>query len=167
MTQIRTGLRAYLLDDQDPATSLDRLDQLVVELMGDQVASALLLIIDPATGAIEMVNAGHPPPLLYGDGPARTLDGTSRPLLGLGAGSSLTVTTHLPPGATLLAYTDGLHERRSLDMTATLEQVRAAGEPGPPLTGAAGLGDWAAGLIDIVPGTRDDDVTLLAIRRPR
>ncbi|GAA4129574.1 hypothetical protein GCM10022215_42270 [Nocardioides fonticola] len=164
MTQIRTALRAYLFTGIAPTQSLDQLDRMMAGLMGDQVASALLVVLDPASGAVEIVNAGHPAPLLYGDGPARVIEGVSRPLLGIGDGVSVALTATLPPGGTLVAYTDGLHERRDRDLTETLEQVRAGGEPGPA---DGDLVAWTTRLLGIVPGTQDDDTTVLVVRRPR
>lgn len=170
MTQIRTALRAYLFAGQEPARSLDVLDAMMVELLEDQVASALVVVVDTASGEIAMVNAGHPAPLIVGDGPARRLEGISRPLLGVGVGVAETFVGHLPHGATLLAYTDGLHERRDRDLEATTEELRRAAEPGPEGTLVAPVGQdlarWVDRLIDVVEGERSDDTTVLAVRRP-
>lgn len=172
MTQIRTALRAYLFAGVAPGRSLDLLDAMIAELMGDQVASVLLFVLDPATGAFELVNAGHPAPLLFGPDPdggphhvSQVLAGTSRPLLGIGVGVATALTGTLPVATTLVVYTDGLHERRGRDLAVTLEELRAAVEPGPP-PGASGLDRWTAALVGVVPGARDDDTTVLAVRRP-
>ncbi|MBZ5735472.1 SpoIIE family protein phosphatase [Nocardioides sp. TRM66260-LWL] len=162
MTQIRTALRSYLYAGAEPSLCLDLLDQMMVGLLEDQVASALLLVIDPGTGEVEMINAGHPAPMIFGDGPARPLEGISRPLLGVGAGTARTFSATLPPGATLLAYTDGLHERRDRDLAATVEELRASAEPGP----VDGVGPWVARLVDDASAGGDDDTTVLAIHRP-
>lgn len=169
MTQVRTALRAYLFDGAGPAACLDALDRLMDRLMGDQLASAIVVVVDPATGELEIANAGHPTPLLYGDGPARPLGAAARPLLGVGLGEAVAVREELPPGATLLLFTDGLFERRDRDVTDTLEALRLAGEPGPRSGGThvpGGLAAWSAALVDAVPGDRDDDTTVLAVRRP-
>lgn len=161
MTQIRTALRAYLFAGTCPSETLDLLDRMMAGLMGDQIASALLLVLEPATGVVEIINAGHPAPLLYGAGPARVLDGVSRPLLGIGVGDAEPITMVLPPGATLVAYTDGLHERRDRDFDHTLAELLEAGEPGP----RDGVAAWTSQLLKVVPGVQDDDTTVLAIRR--
>ncbi|GAA4129570.1 hypothetical protein GCM10022215_42260 [Nocardioides fonticola] len=163
MNEIRTSLRAYLFSGSRPAGILDQLDRLMAGLMVDQVASVLLVVLDPDTGELEIINAGHPAPLLYGDGPARILHGISRPLLGIGDGESQVLRAVLPPGGTLVAYTDGLHERRDRDLATTMEELRRAGEPGPT---EAGIGAFAQQLLDVVPGAHDDDTTVLVVRRP-
>ncbi|WP_145725952.1 SpoIIE family protein phosphatase [Nocardioides sp. J9] len=162
MTQIRTALRAHLFAGTPATASLDLLDRMMATLMGDQVASAIVVVVDPATGELEIVNAGHPAPLLYGDGPARVLEGDHRALLGVGMGGAVATTATLAPGATLLLFTDGLIERRGRDLVESVEDLRRSGEPGPR---AGGTAPWSSALVDSVPGNRDDDTTVLAIRR--
>ncbi|MEQ6902766.1 SpoIIE family protein phosphatase [Nocardioides sp. YIM 152588] len=164
MTQVRTALRALLFAGHRATESLDLLDLMMDELMDDQVASAAVLVLDPRTGDFELVNAGHPPPIVYEDGRGRLLQGAHRPLLGIGLGAARSATGTLAPGATLLLFTDGLFERRGRDLLVSLEQLREAGEPGPA-EGRDAAARWAAELIESVPGTRDDDTTVLVIRR--
>lgn len=162
MTQIRTALRAYLFENDDPGEALDALDRLMAGLMADQVASAVIAVVDPGSGEVRFASAGHPAPILYGDGPARFLDVASRPLLGIGIGTAEVTAAQLPPGATLLLYTDGLFERRGHDIDATLGHLLEAGGDGP--RGGSGQA-WSDALVAAVPGAGDDDTTVLAIRR--
>lgn len=71
-------------------------------------------VLDPSTGDLAYINAGHNPPvLLHADG-RRVLLPTTGPALGLAADSSFTVRAeHLAPNDTLVAYTDGVVESRS------------------------------------------------------
>jgi len=63
-----------------------------------------------AQGAFDYVNAGHPPPLLLTDYGARRLPESGR-VLGVSAGSVYRVGhAEIPPGGTLLLYTDGVTE---------------------------------------------------------
>ncbi|TIC83568.1 GAF domain-containing protein [Nocardioides sp. GY 10113] len=164
MTQIRTALRTLLFAGHRAAESLDQLDLMMDELMEDQIASAAVLVLDPRTGDFELVNAGHLPPILYDEGRGRLVEGTHRPLLGIGLGTARTVTGNLGPGATLLLFTDGLIERRGQDLVLSLDQLRETGEPGP-LDSPDAAAMWVASLVESVPGMRDDDTTVLAIRR--
>jgi serine phosphatase RsbU (regulator of sigma subunit) len=68
----------------------------------------------------------------------------------------------LPPGGTLIAYTDGLVETRSDGLDKRLEQLRSAA--------AAQREQSLDGLVSsitdaLIPNGSDDDVALLAIRR--
>lgn len=61
-------------------------------------------------GAFDYVNAGHPAPLILSGGPPQSLP-ESGPVLGVLPGSRFQVgRARIPPGGTLLLYTDGVTE---------------------------------------------------------
>lgn len=162
MTQVRAALRAHLHGGATASHSLDLLDSLVVDLLPEQVATAIVAVVDPVARTVELCSAGHPPPLLFSGAEMREVDVPTRPLLGVGAGQSRTVTVALPPGDTLVFYTDGLVERRDDDVTSALERLQRLGfeaVDGP-------LERWARRLVEELPGAGDDDTTVLAIRLP-
>lgn len=161
MAQLRTGLRAYALDGHGPAAVLDRLDRFASELLPGRTATVVMAALDPRTGAIEVANAGHVPPLVLGpDGEvAETTSG--RPLLGAGVGRASTDRLELAEGAVLVVYTDGLIERRGLPLDESLDALRAVQPPGP----AAALEEWVEHLLSVVPGASDDDLTVVSVRR--
>ncbi|MDF1604537.1 SpoIIE family protein phosphatase [Nocardioides sp. YIM 152315] len=160
MTQLRTALRAYLVEGHSPAAALDRLDHLMANLLDQRVATAVVGIVDAERTRISLANAGHPVPLLVTAQGARDLDVPLRPLLGVGAGEAVTVDVPLVPGAALLLYTDGLVERRGVDLRARTERLRA-------LAGDTYAGSdfqlWLDRLLGLHEGG-DDDTTLLALR---
>jgi PAS domain S-box-containing protein len=114
MGQLRSALRAYALDGASPASVLERLNRFLLSLSWDSMATALVLVIEPATGRLTYANAGHPPPLIMdGDGVAISLKGSlSVPLGALDVAGYEEGTAILEPGATLVLYTDGLVEQR-------------------------------------------------------
>ncbi|MFD4914118.1 PP2C family protein-serine/threonine phosphatase, partial [Streptomyces virginiae] len=110
-------------------------------------------------------NAGHPPPLI------RAHDGHVTQLVehdmlfhrALGPCDRTEHRRRLPPGSTLLLYTDGLVERRGHDMYATVAQLvdllaRLGDRPLDEL-----LHRISNRLTDPSP---EDDVVLLAVRTP-
>lgn len=161
MTQIRSAMRAYLFAGDDPGTCLDRLDRLMSSMIDERVATALVAVVDPATRRVELVSAGHPLPLLFDGVAARDVPVTARPLLGFGEGHARAAEVVVPEGSTLLMFSDGLVERREVDLLAALGLLRAAGGTGP---GAEGLEAWVDALVEAVPGEKDDDTTVVAIR---
>ncbi|GGO70942.1 SpoIIE family protein phosphatase [Nocardioides deserti] len=161
MTQIRTAMRAYLFAGDDPGTCLDRLDQLMSSLIDERVATALVAVVDADSRRVELVSAGHPLPLLFDGVTARDVPVTARPLLGLGEGHARAAEVEVPPGSTLLMFSDGLVERREVDLLAALDLLREAGGTGP---GDEPLDRWIDRLVEAVPGEKDDDTTVLAIR---
>jgi len=160
MTQVRAALRAYLFAGTPPGASLDQLDLFMAELLGDQIASALVVTIDRATRELEMASAGHPPPLVLSSDPDLSALPTARPVLGLGAGKARASRVTVPSGTTLLLYTDGLVERRGTDLFDNLRLLADVAGSGP----AQGqLEPWVDRILDAVPGQGDDDTTVVAL----
>jgi serine phosphatase RsbU (regulator of sigma subunit) len=114
MGRIRSALRAYALETDDPADVLTRLDRKIQLFEPDAMATAVYAVIDPTRTTARMSLAGHLPPILVdADGAARVLEATADLPLGAHPGATRRVTTcELPSGSTLLLYTDGLIERR-------------------------------------------------------
>lgn len=164
MVQVRTALRAYLCTGAGPGAALDRLDLFMTRLLGEHVATAVVALVDLATGAVELSAAGHLPPMVVGPDGTHDLDVDARPLLGVGLGHGAAPVARftLEPGHTLMVYTDGLVERRGVDMDARTDIVRglASYDPQHPLDA------WIDGVLTIRDGTEDDDTTVLAVRRP-
>jgi serine phosphatase RsbU (regulator of sigma subunit) len=131
--------------------------------------TAVLAEIPRGEGVVRVVNRGHPEPLvLYADGDVDILEPTQAALpLGmgeLGAWPDRSDAHPLPPGATLLLYTDGLSEARDAGGVFYDPGERLAGRlfPGPE--------ELLDALVDDVRrhtrGGATDDMALLAVGRP-
>lgn len=177
MAQLRTALRAYLLEGHSPAAALDRLDALVTTLNGNHTATAVVGIVSAAgagssdaPASVDLASAGHPAPLLVTAEGAVALEVPTRPMLGLGFGATSGTadevgTTPVPADAALLFFSDGLVERRGTSLSETTRQLgeeaaRAVGE-------GLGVADVADRLLTAVPGRGDDDTTLVLARLAR
>ena len=164
MAQTRTMIRAYAVDDPDPVSVLSRVDHYFQVLEGVQLVTALYLLIETATGEVNLATAGHLPPIIVrAGGGAEVAAVEVGPPFGIDAGPRQSTALCLPPGTGLVAFTDGLVERRTEDIDAgidaILEHIRAADE----------IGD-AFNLLSMVvkaapSGGQDDDVTVLAMYR--
>ena len=161
MSQVRTALRAYMLDGRSPAECVDRLDVLVQALLPGQTATVVVAAIDPASGRVELANAGHPPPLVLTGGACRQLPSAGRPLLGVAFGQARTDELTLAPGDVLLMYTDGLVERRGIEIDESIDRLSAAAVAADH---SRPLESWIDALLTAVPGTLDDDLTIVALR---
>jgi PAS domain S-box-containing protein len=164
MGQLRSALRAYALDGASPASALDRLNRFLLSLAWDSMATALVLVLEPATGRMTYANAGHPPPIVLGaDGTTRSLtDSLSVPLGALDVPGYREATASLEPGATLVLYTDGLVEQRDQLIDAGIERLEQA------LVASGGTSPEAA-CDRIVRDTigddgGNDDVTLVVVQ---
>ncbi|WP_327634552.1 SpoIIE family protein phosphatase [Kribbella sp. NBC_00482] len=126
MAQLRMAVRAYAVHDPSPVAVMNGLHELVRELPMAEMVTLLYVLYDPDTGTIRFTNAGHPPALLIDDSHTRYLDGGLAPPLGVLAHQDYAEATQaLRPGATLLLYTDGLVEERTLSIQDGLDRLLA------------------------------------------
>lgn len=134
---------------------------------GEHFITALLLDIPDHGSQVEMVNLGHPPPLLLHDHQATVLH-ARRPVPPLGM-CELTAPRHLADpftfedGDTLLLYTDGVIEARSPegDFFPLTERVASLPASGPETL----IHRVHRDLLDHIGHEPGDDVALLAIER--
>jgi sigma-B regulation protein RsbU (phosphoserine phosphatase) len=94
----------------DPGRCLEEVnDQLCVQVFNGQFVTMLILVLDVAAAQVEIASAGHPAPLLADGESFQPLPIESQLVLGVERGSSFTTQRRpLPPGASLLLYTDGV-----------------------------------------------------------
>ncbi|MEV5905084.1 SpoIIE family protein phosphatase, partial [Streptomyces sp. NPDC052127] len=169
MAQVRNMLRAYAWAlPEPPSRIVERLDEAVMHITDVTMATMILARVEEADEGwwkLSWSNAGHPPPLLIShDGLADYFTGGHGILLGTGTREPRTDgTTMLPPGSTLLLYTDGLIEEPGHTLDEGLHRLRrhAAALAHRPLD------SFTDRLLRRVrPAANDDDVALLALRAP-
>ncbi|MGY1748787.1 SpoIIE family protein phosphatase [Modestobacter sp. SYSU DS0511] len=164
MGQLRSVYRALLVESPSPTAVIDRL-QASWPLLGLQrMATALFATLDLPTGLLHVASAGHPPPLLVTDDGAEFLPVRPSRMLGAPASTPVEWSGVLPPGGTLVLFTDGLVESRSDDLDAGLERLRVAAGRTP----TADPDELCDRLLADLAGThRADDIALLALTRHR
>jgi putative methionine-R-sulfoxide reductase with GAF domain len=162
MGRIRSALRAYALETNDPAEVLSRLDRKVQLFEPSAMATAVYAVIDPARTTVSFSVAGHPPPVLLAYGsPGRLLDAhADLPLGAFPQAVRTSASVALPQGSALFLYTDGLVERRTRPITDGLHDLVEALDSGDADTLCARA---TARLLPDQPTT--DDVAILAVRR--
>ncbi|MEU9166312.1 SpoIIE family protein phosphatase [Streptomyces sp. NPDC048420] len=161
MSEYRSVIRALALQGLAPDRLLTEADRTAHALDLDRVATCVLALLDPDAGHAVLATAGHVPPLLVRPDTAPELaDLPVGPPLGTGSGGYESRHCPLPPGSLLLAYTDGLVERRGQDIDAGLDALTAM-----PIASGHPLPDILTTVIDrLAPANSEDDVTLLAAR---
>jgi serine phosphatase RsbU (regulator of sigma subunit) len=171
MAQLHGILRSLAWDHTGPPGAVvDRLDDAMPAITTVPMATLVLALLegDPHTGpwTLRWTSAGHPPPLLLTpDGQAQYLEAGQGLLLGAPpgtGGSRPSAAQSLPPGSTLLLYTDGLIEIPGSDLDTGLARLRRhalalAHEP---------LDTLCDQLPARMPPGSTDDVALLALRLP-
>jgi serine phosphatase RsbU (regulator of sigma subunit) len=131
MHHMRTALRAYATDDEDPAKVLSKLSQYVAQFQTGTMATVACAVFNSSLDLVLLSSAGHPPPILGRPGHETTILAVPPDLpLGIEPTRPRRVTrATLGPGAVLCLYTDGLFERKSLSPDAYLELLRASITP--------------------------------------
>lgn len=162
MAQVRSALHAYVALDPDPRTVVERVSVMFETLDMAQLVTVLYAVLDPAAATVDLLSAGHLPPLVIRhDGNVERLVVPSSPPLGAGEHPRTVVTAPLAPGETLLMYTDGLVERRGEDLDTGLDRLEGAAQ-----TLHGDVTNIRLRLIadQLREAGHDDDVTLLAVR---
>lgn len=110
MAMLKAGLQILVEQGRDPEEILRRLDRLV-RSSGEARAfvTATLALLDPATGVLEIINAGHPPTYLVRGGAAEEIALPGAPLGGIG-GRYGRAERQLRPGDIVVWLSDGLIE---------------------------------------------------------
>jgi PAS domain S-box-containing protein len=166
MGQLRSSARALLLTGAEPARLLEELDS-VAKLIPDAFCTTVFLaVLDTESGEFCYSCAGHLPAVLAVPQSAPTLlaDARSVPLVVQRKDSRPQSSVILPPGSTLMLYTDGLVERRDVSLDDGIARLSATVASGLHLTVDA-IAD--AALSEMAPtGGYDDDIAIVVYRRP-
>jgi serine phosphatase RsbU (regulator of sigma subunit) len=168
MAQIRAALRAYALENDEPALVLECLAHLVDTFDVTGLVTVIYGVLGSSNsdGARQFrwANAGHLPPLLkMADGQVSELGDGRSGVIGAPAieprGQGLAL---LPPGSSLVLYTDGLVERPGTDLTDSISELRSSLQQLRPGTSADELCE-AVLVAQALDQTRDD-IAIVAIR---
>jgi serine phosphatase RsbU (regulator of sigma subunit) len=125
MAALRYAIHAYAAQGDSPPSLLAKLSKLVDVGAAGQLATVLCALIDVQARRVSVSSAGHLPPLMITDGHGQFVHTEVGLPVGVDRGAAYAATTiTAPPGATLLAYTDGLVERRGESIDAGLERLR-------------------------------------------
>jgi len=162
MAALRYAIRAYTAQGDDIQTVLVKLGPLLEVENAGQFATVLGGEIDLVRHRVTVASAGHFLPLLViGEG-AEYVVGPVAPPVGVQPLSDVpTVTFDMPRGATLIAFTDGLIERRDDTSIETgLDRLsQAAGAH------RGDLEDLMDALVaELVNDTASDDTVILGMR---
>jgi len=159
MSRLRHSITAYAVEGNDTATVLAKVSGLIDLGRDGHFATALCGIVDLSTGKVVLSNAGHPPLVLVADGRTEPVAGPVGPPLGVGSHYEMTA-IRLTPGSTLLAYTDGLIERRDVPIDERIAYLCRVARPG---TNVENL--LATVLAALVPhGASEDDTAILGLQ---
>jgi serine phosphatase RsbU (regulator of sigma subunit) len=161
MASLRHAALAYAAQDHRPATVLSRLSDLVNRGAHDYFATVLCALIDVDAHLLTVASAGHIAPLLLAGDGGRFVDFDVNVPIGVERNSQYGESTvSVPPNATLVAFTDGLVERRGEALDVGLARLRDAAV-GQQLA----LEDLLEKLtLDLASEDHHDDTAILGVR---
>jgi serine phosphatase RsbU (regulator of sigma subunit) len=162
MASLRFAIHAYATQGDPPEVILSKLSSLVNVAREGQLATILCAKIDVARRQVDMASAGHLPALLIDDGQARFLQAPTGIPVGVDTDARYAASTfELPGGATLLAYTDGLVEKRGEHLDQGLGRLRDDAVRSRQVA----LPDLLSNLVaDLASGPAKDDIAIVGIR---
>jgi len=111
---IKTALARAVQDGPDLAATATAVTDCLAPLGAQRVVTLFLAVVDARRKSIEYLNAGHPPPLIWGGSAAPVELAATTPLLSFGLGLSREPvrTQAFGPGQRLAVYSDGVYEVR-------------------------------------------------------
>ncbi|MEW2164723.1 PAS domain S-box protein [Streptomyces sp. NPDC007084] len=169
MGQLRSAAHALAKTGMQPRQLMQALETVVGDLdVPDQLVTCCYVVISADAGEVTVCSAGHLPTLVALPGSAaRQLPAPVNAPLGVGDVLYEQATSVIPPGATLVLYTDGLIETPGTDIEDQLAQLTAT--LGELFAGPPDLEDAADRVLTaLLPDAEghNDDVTLLLTRLP-
>ncbi len=167
--KLSAEVRLYLRGNKQPEQLVQLLNRHFEDRSSiDMYITFLLLVLDVDSNRLQVVNAGHPPPLIRRrDGRVEEFgaNASGLPLFIVPGFDYASAETTLEPGETVILYTDGV-----------TDAVNAAGDRlGEPrlrqallaAKGAAAVGEWIVRAVQqhVADHPQFDDITLVAIAR--
>lgn len=160
MGRLSTAVRAYLSEGHTPSAALERTNSLLLDLGENRFATCCLLRLDLDSGAVVVVSAGHPPPVVVDGRGLRLLDVDPGPPLGVLDGATFPGTGHRLRGrSSVVLHTDGVVETPATGSDvgdATLREVLLRHHSGT-------ADDLATAIMDAIPHRLDDDAAMLVL----
>jgi hypothetical protein len=158
MASLRFAIH-YAAQDEAPEVFLPKLSSVRELRSAGQLATVLCAVINLRTREVKLTSAGHLPLLMLGGGRSQLLQPEIGPPVGVDPGARYPAKTFVAPqGATLLAFTDGLVERRGEVIDEGLERLQRAAT----LNGHHSLEGLIEDVLHDVRGPDSGDDTVIA-----
>jgi PAS domain S-box-containing protein len=152
--QLRIAIQVRVHDGRPLGGILDMVDREIA----DDFATCWLGAFDPRLRTLRVANAGHLPAVLYRRGKCEFVAMHTRPPLGSGVGGVDEVVVQLEPGDVIVAFTDGLVERRTEPLNVGLDRLCGV------LAEVGNGDDVGLALVSRLAADSQDDVCVMTLR---
>lgn len=161
MASLRHTIRAYAAQGDPPQVVLDKLGGCLDLGRDGHFATVLCGFVDVPSRRLSIASAGHLPALVSHEGTAKLILAPPSPPVGVACETPrCPLTISVPPGAIVIAVTDGIVERRGESLDTGLERLRQCAEQ--PVTS---LEELLRLLQDrLVPQGSEDDIAMVGMR---
>jgi serine phosphatase RsbU (regulator of sigma subunit) len=161
MASLRFAIHAFAAHEDSPAAIMTKLSKLISVNTSGQLATVLCVQVDVEARKVTVTSAGHLPPLLISGDHGEYVESEVGPPIGVAERASYTSTTVTAPrSATLLAFTDGLVERRGEHLDQGLARLRNAAT-----VDHTTLPELLSKLVsEVRHGPSEDDTAILGLR---
>jgi serine phosphatase RsbU (regulator of sigma subunit) len=159
MGELRHALHAFASEGHSPLAITGLINEVLRRYHPGIIATLCLVLLNPETGELSIVNCGHMPMLVLGAA-GGTYVGEGGIMLGLSRHEPHTETAFLPVDGTAVLFTDGLVEDRQVLIDDNLEKLRTAA-----LQAADADVEALANRVLTLFGPSEDDVALMVLRR--
>jgi serine phosphatase RsbU (regulator of sigma subunit)/type II secretory pathway pseudopilin PulG len=161
MATLRYTIRAFASEGHQPAAILSKLSNMLDVERDGHFATIVCATIDVRTNTLRIANAGHPSPLLVDGDTVTTVEAPVGVPIGVANDASYgTFDMAVREGSTLLAFTDGLFERRAESVDDGLERLRRSA-----LASGGTLRELLAGIVELQRSPDGhDDTAILGVR---
>jgi len=161
MARLHFAIGALASGGEDPGEVLHKLSNQLEITTDGHFATVLCGSVDVERRTLTLASAGHLPALMVAGGRRRFVSAPVGPPIGVVGGARYgTLTVDVPPGAVLLAFTDGLVEEPEAGVAAGLERLRRE-----VTVGERSLDGFLDTMVEVVIGSGPaDDTVVLAMR---
>ena len=162
MGQMRHAFAALVSRTGSLGEIVKNLDHFAQNVEGARLSTLVAASYEPSTGDLELISAGHMPPMIHRSDGSVTQLPDGGPPLGLGGDlTRSTINITLAAGDSLWLYTDGLVERKGESVDVGLGRLREAIQKTRVDTSVVALRDVYQALGRPI----DDDVAVLILMR--
>ncbi|MBV9242674.1 MAG: SpoIIE family protein phosphatase [Acidobacteria bacterium] len=169
MSSVHASIHAQVAADRSLEETVKSTNEYLVDnTPANRFVTMFIAELDPSTGELKYINAGHNPPVVArANGAIEQLDSGGLPLGLMGFAEYEAATITLAPGDTIVVYSDGVSEANNLDADEfgmdRLKEVIRANISRP----ASGIRDKIESALSDFTGTAptNDDITLVIVKR--
>jgi len=174
MAKLSSDTRFCTLTEPDPGLAIGKLNDLLCQSASDmdRFVTMAAAVLDSGEHVVTVVNAGHPPPMVYRHTTGKLEESTSHDIVGLPLGIAEgmkydSAQVRLYPGDCLLIFSDGVTEawnkqNEQFGMKGIYDALRQGGPINPRI-----LGERIIRLVKLHAAGRSqhDDITLVCFGR--